>query len=89
MKKKSWRATCPNVDEQLSERYHWCCSAEQKAGILTKLSTSLQRKQWMSNRNFLQVSGKIVARPKWYKTTFKRSQLVDGMREAGDEAVSG
>ena len=33
-------------ESRLEQRFHWCTSSEQKADILTKMSTGVQRRQW-------------------------------------------
>jgi hypothetical protein len=43
---------------KLDGRYHWCCSAEMKADVLTKWNTAKDRAVWLQNVNNIKVTPK-------------------------------
>ena len=45
---------------KLDDRYHWCCSAEQKADVLTKMMTIQQRNAWRESLNWIVITPKAT-----------------------------
>ena len=43
-------------ETRLDKNYHWCCSPEQKADPLTKMTNAEERALWRSYLNFVRVS---------------------------------
>ena len=45
-------------ETKIRERYHWCCTQEMQADILTKQFNATQREKWRSNCDYLKLSPK-------------------------------
>ena len=66
--------------------YHWCCSQEMKADMLTKILTGLARREWMLNLNNIVITPRPKINdglPSTKRPQFKKQLLQDALVEMG------